>query len=414
MSETEYAAQMSNIPNARFFDHSTQPHIATLIILSSISALASHMFLPSLPLMAVHFESTPAVLGLSVSIFLGASAILQLAAGPLSDLYGRRPVTLWALVIFTVTSAFIAYAPNIETFLALRAIQAIAACCVVVSRAVVRDTTETAASGSKLGYVTMGMALVPMLSPILGGFLDGWLGWQSNFWFLTCIGALIWLICYFDQGETAPPSTHKITSQFAEYAELLKARRFWGYCISSALGAGAFFAFLGGGPFVGSVVFNLTPKALGIYIGVPAIGYILGNFLSGRFSRQIGIDRMVLWGLLITMAGMSLSLLVSYAGYGSATSFFGLMTFVGLGNGITMPNATAGMLSVRPHLAGAASGLGSAIMIGGGAALSAASGLILKPGSSEMPLVCLMWLSAAGGVLCILYVRRRNATLRDK
>ena len=372
------------------------------------------MFLPSLPSMAVHFESTPAIVGLAVGFYLGASALLQLVAGPLSDLYGRRPVALWALAIFALTSILITYAPNIHVFLALRAVQAVSACCVVISRAIVRDTTETSESGSKIGYVTMGMAIAPMLSPVLGGLLDSWLGWQANFWFLAIVGGVIWLICYLDQGETAPPSALKISSQFAEYAELLKARRFWGYCISSALGAGAFFAFLGGGPFVGSVVFNLTPEALGIYIGVPAIGYIIGNFLSGRFSKQIGIDRMVLWGLLVTMAGMSLSLLVSYAGYGTATSFFGFMTFVGLGNGITMPNATAGMLSVRPHLAGAASGLGSAIMIGGGAALSAASGLILKPGSSEMPLVCLMWLSAAGGVLCILYVRHRNATLSDK
>lgn len=405
---------MSNFPKARFLNHSTQPHMATLILLSSISALAMNVFLPSLPRMAVHFDSTPAIVGLSVGIYLGASALLQLAAGPLSDLFGRRPVALWTLGIFAVTSVLIIYAPNIHVFLALRTVQAISACCVVISRAIVRDTTDTAESGSKIGYVTMGMAIVPMLSPVLGGFLDGWLGWQANFWFLATVGGVIWLICYLDHGETAPPSTHKISSQFAEYSELLKARRFWGYCISSALGAGAFFAFLGGGPFVGSVVFNLTPEALGIYIGVPAIGYIIGNFLSGRFSKQIGIDRMVLWGLLVTMAGMSLSLLVSYAGYGSATSFFGFMTFVGLGNGITMPNATAGMLSVRPHLAGAASGLGGAIMIGGGAALSAASGLILKPGSSEMPLVCLMWLSAAGGVLCILYVRRRNAALSDK
>ena len=405
---------MSNWTEARFFNHSTQPHMATLILLSSISALAINMFLPSLPSMAVHFESTPAIVGLAVGVFLGASALLQLVAGPLSDLYGRRPVALWALAIFALTSILITYAPNIHVFLALRAVQAVSACCVVISRAIVRDTTETSESGSKIGYVTMGMAIAPMLSPALGGLLDGWLGWQANFWFLAIVGGVIWLICYLDQGETAPPSALKISSQFAEYAELLKARRFWGYCISSALGAGAFFAFLGGGPFVGSVVFNLTPEALGIYIGVPAIGYIIGNFLSGRFSRQIGIDRMVLWGLLITMTGMSLSLLVSYGGYGTATSFFGFMTFVGLGNGITMPNATAGMLSVRPHLAGAASGLGSAIMIGGGAALSAVSGLILKPGSSEIPLVCLMWLSAAGGVLCILYVRRRNATLRDK
>jgi len=405
---------MSNWTEARFFNHSTQPHMATLILLSSISALAMNMFLPSLPSMAMHFESTPAIVGLAVGVYLGASALLQLVAGPLSDLYGRRPVALWALAIFALTSILITYAPNIHVFLALRAVQAVSACCVVISRAIVRDTTETSESGSKIGYVTMGMAIAPMLSPVLGGLLDGWLGWQANFWFLAIVGGVIWLICYLDQGETAPPSALKISSQFAEYAELLKARRFWGYCISSALGAGAFFAFLGGGPFVGSVVFNLTPEALGIYIGVPAIGYIIGNFLSGRFSKQIGIDRMVLWGLLVTMAGMSLSLLVSYAGYGNATSFFGFMTFVGLGNGITMPNATAGMLSVRPHLAGAASGLGGAIMIGGGAALSATSGLILKPGSSEMPLVCLMWLSAAGGVLCILYVRHRNATLSDK
>ncbi|MBT6532070.1 MAG: multidrug effflux MFS transporter [Marinovum sp.] len=405
---------MSNWTEARFFNHSTQPHMATLILLSSISALAMNMFLPSLPSMAVHFESTPAIVGLAVGVYLGASALLQLVAGPLSDLYGRRPVALWALAIFALTSILITYAPSIHVFLALRAVQAVSACCVVISRAIVRDTTETSESGSKIGYVTMGMAIAPMLSPALGGLLDGWLGWQANFWFLAIVGGVIWLICYLDQGETAPPSALKISSQFAEYAELLKARRFWGYCISSALGAGAFFAFLGGGPFVGSVVFNLTPEALGIYIGVPAIGYIIGNFLSGRFSRQIGIDRMVLWGLLITMTGMSLSLLVSYGGYGTATSFFGFMTFVGLGNGITMPNATAGMLSVRPHLAGAASGLGSAIMIGGGAALSAVSGLILKPGSSEIPLVCLMWLSAAGGVLSILYVRRRNTGLRDK
>ena len=404
---------MSTVPKARFFNQSTQPHMSTLIILSSISALASNMFLPSLPRMAIYFESTPAVVGLSVSIFLGASALLQLAAGPLSDLYGRRLVTLWALAIFIVTSILITYAPNIETFLALRALQAIAACCVVISRAIVRDTTDTAASGSKIGYVTMGMAIVPLLSPMLGGFLDSKFGWQANFWFLTAVGGLTWVICYFDQGETAPPSHHKLRAQFAEYAELLKARRFWGYCISSALGAGAFFAFLGGGPFVGSVVFGLSPEALGIHIGVPAIGYLLGNFISGRFSRQVGIDRMVLWGLLITISGMSVSFMVSYAGYGTALSFFGLMTFVGLGNGITIPNATAGMLSVRPRLAGAASGLGSAIMIGGGAALSAASGWILKSGSNEMPLVGLMWLSAAGGMLCILYVRRRNAALKS-
>ena len=73
---------MSNWTEARFFNHSTQPHMATLILLSSISALAVNMFLPSLPSMAVHFESTPAIVGLAVGVYLGASALLQLVAGP--------------------------------------------------------------------------------------------------------------------------------------------------------------------------------------------------------------------------------------------------------------------------------------------------------------------------------------------
>jgi DHA1 family bicyclomycin/chloramphenicol resistance-like MFS transporter len=117
---------------------------------------------------------------------------------------------------------------------------------------------------------------------------------------------------------------------------------------------------------------------------------------------------MVYLGLIITVFGMSCSLLISFFGYGSAISFFGLMSFAGVGNGLTMPNATAGIMSVRPHLAGTASGLGGSITIAGGAALSAAATTIIGPNSTETPLVFLMWLSVTAGLLGILYVRRRN------
>ena len=120
---------------------------------------------------------------------------------------------------------------------------------------------------------------------------------------------------------------------------------------------------------MGSIVYNLTPKMLGLYFGAPAIGYFLGNFLSGRFTIRFGIDAMIIWGLWIIFSGLSLSMVCSYVGYGTVETFFGFMVFVGLGNGLTIPNATAGMLSVRPHLAGTASGLGGAMMIAIGAAL---------------------------------------------
>jgi len=385
----------------------------TLVLLASISALAMNSFLPSLPNMAEHFGSSTALMGLSVGVYLGTSAIFQILVGPLSDRIGRRTVSLWALIIFIVVSISCVYAPNTFVFMFLRALQAIAACTFVVARAIVRDTTETQESGSKIAYISMGTAICPMFGPALGGLMDGWFGWEANFWFIGGLGLFILIIAYFDLGETVPENTQGFRQQFSEYPELLLSRRFWGYCLASAFGAGAFFAYLGGGPFVGSIVYNLSPEMLGLYFGAPAIGYFFGNFLSGRFTIRFGIDAMILWGLWIIFAGLSLSMVCSYLGYGTVETFFGFMIFVGLGNGLTIPNATAGMLSVRPHLAGTASGLGGAMMIAIGAALSTLAGAFLVPGSNEMPLLMLMWLSSLSGVAVIIYVRQRNKRLKN-
>ena len=384
----------------------------TLVLLASISALAMNSFLPSLPNMAEHFGSSTALMGLSVGVYLGTSAIFQILVGPLSDRIGRRTVSLWALIIFIVVSISCVYAPNTFVFMFLRALQAIAACTFVVARAIVRDTTETQASGSKIAYISMGTAICPMFGPALGGLMDGWFGWEANFWFIGGLGLFILIIAYFDLGETVPENTQGFRQQFSEYPELLLSRRFWGYCLASAFGAGAFFAYLGGGPFVGSIVYNLSPEMLGLYFGAPAIGYFFGNFLSGRFTIRFGIDAMILWGLWIIFSGLSLSMICSYIGYGTVETFFGFMIFVGLGNGLTIPNATAGMLSVRPHLAGTASGLGGAMMIAIGAALSTLAGAFLVPGSNEMPLLMLMWFSSLSGVAVIIYVRQRNKRLK--
>ena len=404
---------MAKFPKPVFLNRETQPSMLMLVLLASISALAMNSFLPSLPNMAEHFGSSTALMGLSVGVYLGTSAIFQILVGPLSDRIGRRTVSLWALIIFSVVSISCVYAPNTFVFMVLRALQAIAACTFVVARAIVRDTTETQASGSKIAYISMGTAICPMFGPALGGLLDGWFGWEANFWFIGGLGIFILLIAYFDLGETVPENTQGFRQQFSEYPELLLSRRFWGYCLASAFGAGAFFAYLGGGPFVGSIVYNLSPEMLGLYFGAPAIGYFFGNFLSGRFTIRFGIDAMILWGLWIIFSGLSLSMVCSYVGYGTVETFFGFMIFVGLGNGLTIPNATAGMLSVRPHLAGTASGLGGAMMIAIGAALSTLAGAFLIPGSNEMPLLMLMWFSSLSGVAVIIYVGQRNKRLKN-
>ncbi|MDJ0626663.1 MAG: multidrug effflux MFS transporter [Rhodobacter sp.] len=402
---------MTVVPAVRFRDRTTPPHIFTLILVAGLSALSMNVFLPSLPIMTEYFQTEYRLMQLSVAIYLGVNAVLQVVVGPISDRYGRRPVMLGGLVIFILATLGCIYAPTVEVFLAFRMMQAIVVVGMVLSRAIVRDMVPQDQAASMIGYVTMGMAVVPMIGPGIGGVLDEAFGWQSNFWLLAILGlATLWLV-WSDLGETATQASASFAEQFRQYPELLTARRFWGYCLAAAFGSGAFFAYLGGAPYVGSEVFGLGPAELGLYFGAPAFGYFLGNFASGRYSVRFGINRMILAGSLIVTAGMACSLLIFYAGFGSINSFFGFMTFVGLGNGLMLPSANAGMLSVRPHLAGTASGLGGAIIIGGGAALSALAGALLYPGTGAFPLLWIMFLTSAMALASILYVLRRERSL---
>jgi DHA1 family bicyclomycin/chloramphenicol resistance-like MFS transporter len=250
----------------------------------------------------------------------------------------------------------------------------------------------------------MFMSVVPMLGPMLGGVLERAFNWQASFWVLFVLGAAVTALIWADLGETATARGKPFRQQLRDYPELLASPRFWGYNFASAFASGAFFAYLGGAPFVGTQVFGLSPTLLGLCLGVPAAGYFFGNYVSGRYSVAVGVNRMVLWGALIVTIGLLLTLVLFYAGYGSAVMFFGLMSTLGFGNGMVLPNSIAGMLSVRPHLAGTASGLGGFLQIGGGAALSALAGRLLYPGSGAAPLLWIMFLSSVASVVAIVYV----------
>ncbi|UWQ84718.1 multidrug effflux MFS transporter [Leisingera caerulea] len=390
----------------------TPPRIFTLILLAGLSALGMNLHLPSLAGMSEYYAVDYRVMQLSVALYLAGNAVVQIFVGPISDQMGRRPVILTSIVLFLLATLGCIYAPTAEIFLMFRVAQTAVAATMVLSRAAVRDLYDTNEAASMIGYVTMGMAIVPMIGPAIGGFLDQWMGWKANFWMLFLVGAATLTITFTDFGETAHKSGKTLMAQFREYPELLRSPRFWGYSLSSGLASGAFFAYLGGAPFVGTEVYGLNTAELGVYFSAPAVGYFAGNFISGRYSMRLGVNRMVLWGCVINGGGVLLSLLIAMAGADSVITFFGLMCFVGLGNGMAIPNATAGAISVRPHLAGTASGLSGAIMIGAGAALSAFAGMLLVPGSTAVPLLVIMFATAACGLVAILLVVWRERQIR--
>jgi MFS transporter, DHA1 family, multidrug resistance protein len=394
-----------------FLDRRTPPHILTLVMVSGLSALTMNLLLPSLPGIASFYEADYALVQLAVSGYLAFTGLLQLLIGPLSDRYGRRPVLLGGLAIFLAATALAPLAPNVESFLFIRMIQAAVACGMVLSRAIVRDMVDTDEAASMIGYVTMGMTLAPMIGPALGGVLEEVFGWQSTFILLLVFGAGVFVLTWFDLGETNHHPSSSMLRQFGAYPELMRSRRFWGYTLTATFASGAFFSFLGGGPFVATEILGMNPSELGFYFMFIALGYMAGNYLSGRFSRQIGINRMMVAGCLFSTLGMCVSLLLFLAGLYHPLSFFGPILLVGLGNGVTLPSANAGIVSVRPHLAGSASGLGGAMMIGGGAALSALAGAILSVETGPYPLIGVMLGSCVVGVLATLYVIRVENSL---
>lgn len=388
------------------------PHLLTLVALTGIAALSMNVFLPSLPGMARDFGVDYAVMQLSVSAYIGATAVLQLLAGPISDRLGRRPVVLAGLVIFLLATVGTLLAQDATTFLIFRMVQAAIGTCMLVPRAVIRDLYDGDRAASMLGYVTMGMSVIPMLAPVVGGILDEAFGWRANFAMMGVLGVIVAVVAWRDMGETVRDGGISLRVQMQNYPVLARSVRFWGYCGAATLASGSFFAYLGGAPFVGEYVFHLSPAQVGYYFALPSIGYLLGNAISGRKAAQLGMNRMILMGATLCVVALSAALLADLADIVNPFIFFGSIAVMGIGNGMVLPSANAGMMSVRPQLAGTASGLGGALTIAGGAAMAALAGAMLKPGAGATPLLIIMALSATGSVASILWVMRREAALR--
>jgi DHA1 family bicyclomycin/chloramphenicol resistance-like MFS transporter len=376
------------------------------VLIAGIGALNMNIFLPSLPAMATFFDTDYAVIQLAVSAYLGMTAILQLIAGPLSDRFGRRPVLIGGIAIFLIATIAAALAPTVELFLAARMVQATIVTGFTLSRAIVRDMVPMEQAASMIGYVTMGMTIVPMIGPMAGGILEEAYGWQSVFYFTALAGAAVLLIVIFDLEETNLNQTASMGSQFRSYPELVTSRRFWGFSFTALFASGTFFAFLGGAPYVARVHLDLAPSTLGLYFFFIALGYMTGNFFSGRYATRIGIYTLMLAGGVIVSFGVAVSLAWFYLGFTHAAGFFGPLFFVGMGNGLTLPSANAGMVSVRPNLAGSAAGLGGAIQIGGGAALSVLAGIVLTEESGPFPLLWLMLIAGIISIAFTLYTAR--------
>jgi MFS transporter, DHA1 family, multidrug resistance protein len=373
--------------------------IALLIAVSAVSPLGINMYLPSMPSMARSLGVSFTTIQLTLSLYFAAMAIGQLVLGPLSDRLGRRPVLLVGLAGFVLGSAICVLARDVSLLILGRIVQAFGGCAgVVLSRAIVRDLYDRDQVASMIGYITMGMAVAPMIAPTIGGVLETFYGWRASFVFLMVFGsgALLFTFQYLSETNRdggSPDSAHHF---LRSYANLFRSRLFWGYTLTTSLASAVFFAFLAGAPFVMIEIMVRSPAEYGLYYALVPSGYILGNFASGRFAGGAGLNRMILVGTLVASVGVAAMAISFFVGFMNPAALFLPMFMIAAGNGLVLPSGIAGVVSVRPDMAGAAAGLSGSLQIGFGAVVAPLVGATLS--TTVWPLISIM---GVGSILAV-------------
>ncbi len=368
-----------------------RPHayalLLLLMVMTSTGPVSLNILVPAVPKLTELMRTDVATVQLTLSLFLLSLAVSQLVLGPLSDRFGRRPVVLGGLALATFGSLAGIAATSVEWLILARIVQALGASTgIVIGRAIIRDIYERERAASMIGLVTTMMVIAPMFAPAIGGVLDTLFGWQSIFVFLAAFNALVLVWAMRTLPETRAVSA-EASNVLHDWSRLLRSPTFYGYVLCGGFGTAQFFVFIGGGPHAVVSMMGRTSAEYGIWFAITSIGYMGGNFIASRLSQRLGLRRMILGGLALQVFGVlgQIAGFLLFPAMGPALLFMPQIV-ISLGNGIMLPNAIAGAVSVVPHAAGAASGITGFTQMAVGAAAAQAISMILVHATTPMPI----------------------------
>ncbi len=386
-----------------------------LTALVAFGAISTDLYLPSLPAIARAFASDTAEVQLTLSVFLAGFAASQVVYGPLSDRYGRRPVLIAGLGLYVGASLACMAAPDIGFLIAARFLQALGACAgVVLGRAVVRDVYGRERAAKALSYMSMAMALAPALGPILGGYLQVWFGWRANFLVLAGFGAGCLLAVFLLLPETNPSrdaAAARGAQMLRNYLTLARDPAYLGYVLVGAFAYGGIFAFISGSSFVLIDVLGLSPDRYGLCFGAVVVGYMIGTFASGRLSLAVGLDRLILTGTLVGLAGGIVALGLALSGVLGVAAVVAPTFLYLIGAGLMLPNAIAGAIGPYPTMAGTASAFLGVVQMGLAACVGIAVGH-LHDGTARGMFGATAAVAAGALASYLLLVRRDGQAVR--
>jgi len=343
-------------------------YLTFILLLIVIGQVAVDLYLPSLPHMVKSLNTSDTAIQLSLTGFLMGFSLSQLVYGPLSDHAGRKPTLFIGLSLFLIGSIFCALSPNAICLFLFRLLQGLGiGACSTMSRAISRDKFQGNDLAKVSAYVAIAWGAVPMIAPLIGSYIQAYLGWRYNFILLAMSGVILLFAVKFFLPESAPPCYQNQHISFIKnYHLLIKNTIFVKYILCVMLLYGIFVDFNIAGPFLLQNTYHQSVVAYGWWIVFGACGYMLGSLTSSYLVNIFESETIIKYGLiglaLICIIFFSFQILHLANVYTFVIPMFMILMMIGL----VYPHCIAGALSPFPQMAGSASALFGCMVFFGG------------------------------------------------
>lgn len=362
-----------------------------LAVLTLSGTLAMHIFVPVLPLVGQDFHADLHEVQLTLSVYILGLAIGQLFYGPLADSFGRRPILIFGMLLYSAASIGALFAANIEMLIGMRFIQALGGCTgLLLGRAIVRDTSTGADTTKRLSLMNMMVMFGPGLAPLLGGLLASISGWRSIFIALSILGLINLILVYIFIQDSALKRETSVKIVASNYKQLISSPKFLGLTLGGGLATTSMYAFLSVASYIVIQQLGGTLHEVGIYLALIMVGVWIGTFATSRLAGRWSIDRMIAIGSGISFVFASIFLLFSFFDIINVYTVMIPIVCFCVGAGLASPAALTKALNVNPKIAGSASGIYGCCQMVIGAICASLSGIGDNP---ALAAACVLFIS---------------------
>lgn len=384
--------------------------LTALLSCSGVSILSTDLYTPSLPHLPALLATTPQIVQLTMSLNLAAFAFCQLFYGPLADRFGRKPLLVYGLIGFLISSLACAVAPTVDFLIAARIAQGVFASAeAVVTMLLVRELFEGDEGTRAMGLFGMGLGAFPAIGPLLGGYIYIWAGWRATFVVLALAIIAFGLLAVKVLPETKVPDKAALNTRHIgrTYLSLITDRAVLRYLIPMGTGMAGLFAFITAGPFILIDLMGIPTERYGLYSGATVISYVFGSYSVSRLAHRVPGEMLVQAGVITLLVGGIGTLAVVLAGMATPLSLVAVLSISTFGIGLVFGAAPMLMLDIAGELRrGMASGLLGFFELGCAALGALAVGMFYD--GTALPCAAVMCLSGVLGAAAWWGLRAQN------